>query len=375
MFNLWYSHNMRLAVQLQLQPTPEQADLLKQTLEAANAACNQISQVAWDLRSFKQFDIHRLTYHDIREQTGLSAQLVVRCIAKVADGYKLDKQTQRVFKPLGAVAFDERILSYKQSSVSIWTVGGRQTIPFVCGPRQRELLDRRVGESDLACVKGRWYLIPTAEVEEPSPIDVEGVLGIDLGIANIATDSDGETHTGAVVERIRKRRTGRRAAGQAVGTKSAKRRLKQLAGRQRRFQANENHRISKQVVAKAKHTKRAIALEELSGIRTRVRVRGTEQRARHSNWAFSQLRLFISYKAKLRGVPVEMIDPAYTSRTCAVCGCQDKCNRKTQALFCCISCGHSAPADWNAAVNIRERAAVNQPMASNLRIEAQAHEL
>ena len=173
---------MRLTVQLQLQPTPVQADLLNRTLQAANAACNQISQVAWDLRSFKQFDIHRLVYHDIREQTGLSAQLVVRCIAKVADGYKLDKQTQRVFKPLGAVAFDERILAYKLSSVSIWTVGGRQTIPFVCGPRQRELLDRRVGESDLACVKGRWYLIPTAEVEEPEPIDVEGVLGVDLGI-------------------------------------------------------------------------------------------------------------------------------------------------------------------------------------------------
>lgn len=366
---------MRLTVQLQLKPTPVQADLLNQTLQAANAACNQISQVAWDLRSFKQFDIHRLVYHDIREQTGLSAQLVVRCIAKVADGYKLDKQTQRVFKPLGAVAFDERILAYKLSSVSIWTVGGRQTIPFVCGPRQRELLDRRVGESDLACVKGRWYLIPTAEVEEPEPIDVEGVLGVDLGIVNIATDSDGETHTGQAVEQVRKRRANRRAALQAVGTKSAKRRLKQLAGRQRRFQANENHRISKHVVAKAKHTKRAIALEDLSGIRTRVRVRGTEQRARHSNWAFSQLRLFISYKAKLAGAPVELIDPAYTSRTCAICGCCDKRNRKTQALFCCISCGHSAPADCNAAVNIRNWAVVNQPMVSNLRVEAQAHAL
>lgn len=127
----------------------------------------------------------------------------------------------------------------------------------------RQLLDRRVGESDLACVKGRWYLIPTAEVEEPEPIDVEGVLGIDLGIVNIATDSDGETHTGAAVEQLRTRRASRRAALQAVGTKSAKRRLRQLAGCQRRFRSNENHRISKHVVAKAKHTKRAIALEDV----------------------------------------------------------------------------------------------------------------
>jgi len=319
--------------------------------------------------------MHRLSYHAMREQTGLSAQVVVRCIAKVADAYKLDQHTQRVFKPRGAIAFDDRILSYKSSSVSIWTVGGRQTIPFVCGPRQRVLLDRRVGESDLVWVKGQWYLISTAEVEEPEPIDIEGGLGIDLGIVNIATDSDGETHTGAAVERVRQRYARRRTALQAVGTKSAKRRLKQLAGRQARFQKNENHRISKHVVAKAKHTKRAIALEDLKGIGSRTRVRGPEQRARHSNWAFSQLRLFITYKAKLAGVTVGFINPAYTSRTCAVCGGCDKRNRKTQALFCCIVCGHVAPADVNAAVNIRNWAVVNQPMVSNLRVEAQAHVL
>ena len=102
----------------------------------------------------------------------------------------------------------------------------------------------------------------------------------------------------------------------------------------------------------------------VSGIRTRTRVRNPEQRARHMNWAFFQLRSFIDYKARRNGVPVGLINPAYTSRTCAVCGCCEKRNRKTQALFSCISCGHQAPADSNAAVNIRDWAGVNLPLVS-----------
>src|SRR5688572_17961966 len=131
---------MRLTIQLKLQPTLAQAAALKRTLAMANAACNTISQAAWDAQVFKQFAIHRLVYYVARETFGLSAQLVVRCIAKVADAYKLDRTTKRTFKPLGAVAFDDRMLAYKPSSVSIWTADGRQTIPFVCGPRQRDLL-------------------------------------------------------------------------------------------------------------------------------------------------------------------------------------------------------------------------------------------
>jgi IS605 OrfB family transposase len=182
------------------------------------------------------------------------------------------------------------------------------------------------------------------------------VLGLDLGIVTLATDSDGEAHSGEQVERKREWYARRRAALQAVGTKSAKRRLRQLSGRQRRFQRDTNHRISKRLVAKAERTKRAIALEELTHIRQRARARGPEQRARHSNWAFAQLRQFISYKARRAGVPVIAVDPRNTSRTCSACGQCKKANRRSQAEFCCVVCGHRAPADLNAAINIRNRA-------------------
>src|SRR5918911_3974533 len=160
---------MRLTAAIQLLPTPEQADALRRTLETANAACDYISQVAWESKTFRQFAIHKLTYQAARETFGLAAQLAVRCIGKVADAYKLDRKTQRTFQPYGALPYDDRILSFAlpNSSVSIWTLAGRQSIPFVCGDRQRELLATRRGETDLAFVHGSFYLFATCDVDDP----------------------------------------------------------------------------------------------------------------------------------------------------------------------------------------------------------------
>src|SRR5262249_50633574 len=144
-----------------------------------------------------------------------------------------------------------------------------------------------------SAVGGQFYLFASCEVDEPDPLDVEGMLGVDLDIVNLATDSDGETFSGERIEHRRQWYAKRRQALQKVGTRSAKRRLCQLKGRQRRFQKDSNHVISKRLVAKAERTNRGIALEDLRHIRARVRARGPGQRARHSNWAFAQLRHFI----------------------------------------------------------------------------------
>ena len=357
---------MKLTTQVKLLPTPEQAQLLQQTLEAANAACKAISEVAWTTKEFNQYKLHQALYLAIRQDFGLSAQLAVRCLGKVAASNKTDQQRRHRFQPAGAIPYDSRILAYRQPSgtVSIWTRAGRQEMAYVCGERQQELLKHQKGESDLWLHNGEFYLLASCEVAEQTAPDVASYLGVDGGIVNLATDSDGEVHRANHVNHVRYRHRRLRRKLQKKGTKSARRLLRRLAGKERRFAKDTNHCISKQLVTKAQGTKRGIALEDLQGIRDRLTVSKSQRVTLHS-WSFDDLQHKIKYKARLYGVKVVWVDPRNTSRTCPECACIDKRNRPSQALFKCVACGFSGHADHIAAVNISRRASVNKPYASD----------
>ena len=93
----------------------------------------------------------------------------MRCIAKVADARTTGSEGAAHVCPHGAVAYDDRILSYNRAgaAVSIWTLDGRQAIPFVCGERQRQLLATQRGESDLALVTG--HMVSVRDVRGGNP--------------------------------------------------------------------------------------------------------------------------------------------------------------------------------------------------------------
>ena len=353
---------MKLTAKVKLCPTAEQAILLKQTLERANRACNYISDRAWETKTFGQFAIHRLTYTENRTRFDLTAQVVVRCISKVADAYKLDRKHKRTFRPHGGIAYDNRILNWRMASstVSIWCLGGRQVVPFAAGPRQLELLAYQQGETDLVTIGGKWYLFGVCDIEEPTPLDIADVLGVDLGVTNIAADSDGNIYSSAQVNGLRARQRRLRQKLQAKSTRSAKRLLARRRQKESGFAKDINHVISKRIVVTAQGTGRGIALEDLSGIRDRVTVRRPQRATLHS-WSFFQLRQFVAYKAQRAGVPVYLVDPRNTSRTCPECGCIDQRNRPNQHTFSCVACGFSGLADHIAAVNISRRAIVNRP--------------
>jgi IS605 OrfB family transposase len=248
-------------------------------------------------------------------------------------------------------------------------LGGRIIVPFRYGAYQAARLDRIRGQCDLLYRDGTFYLACTVDAPEPTPDEASEYLGVDLGVVNLATTSDGEivNHgphiiVHAHINTARARYARLRAKLQKKRTKSAMRLLRKRSGRERRFARNTNHCISKALVSTAKGTGRGIALENLQNIRSRVNglSRSRRQRRVLNSWAFFQLRAFIAYKAQAAGVRLVLVNPAYTSQTCSHCGHCERANRKSQAKFLCVACGYACHADLNAAVNIG-RAAVIPP--------------
>lgn len=349
---------MKLTIQLQLLPTPSQATLLMDTMRIFNEAATFAAHRGFATGVFSQPSVHRLAYFEIRRRFQLSAQLAVRAIGKAVECFARDKTRCPIFRPEGSVTYDQRNMSFKGlDKVSLATIKGRETIDMVYGEYQSERFDRIKGQCDLVKRDGRFYLIATVDIQERPPVEVKDFVGVDLGIVHVATTDDGAEFSGKQVDIIRQRSARARKTYQRRNTRGSRRRLRKISGRQRRFQSHTNHVISKKIVAKALCEGKGLAIEELTGIRTRCEATVRKnQRSRLSNWSFSQLRMFLSYKSRLVGLPVIAVNPRDTSRMCSSCGHCDKRNRKNQGHFECLSCGFTINADQNGARNIRFRA-------------------
>lgn len=351
---------MKLTLQIKLLPSVEQADSLLATIKKCNAVCNEISETAWTEKVFNNFKLHKIVYHPTKAVSGLTAQALVRCISKVSDSYKLDKKTKRTFRPDGAITYDSRILSYGNNIVSIWSVGGRLKIPFVC--HNEKMFPHIKGEADLVMRKGKYFLFQTVEIPENAMKDVEEYIGVDFGLINIATLSTGEKMSGKEIEVYREKSRKIRSSLQSKGTKGCKKVLKRLSGKERRTASIVNHTIAKRIVAKALCEDKGIALENLKGIRNSANKKGKVFRSRVGKWNFADLRTKIEYKAKRAGIPVAIVKAAYTSQICSQC---HKVGSRNGESFKCPHCGYKAHADVNAAKNIG--GAVNHPKESNIR--------
>ena len=360
---------MKLVAPIKLAVSPEQKQLLLDTIRRVNEACDWLAGLAFEEKISNKILLQKLHYAELRSRFGLSSQMAVRAIAKVCEVYCRDRKIRPEFRPLGAVQYDQRIYSFRNGidQISILTLYGRIIVPVCVGDHQRDLLGNSRGQADLIYRNGKLFLYVSVEMKDETASAPNATLGVDLGIANISVDSDGEAYVGDQVKAVRDRYASLRQRLQAVGSKSAKRHLKKLSGKERRFQTIENHRVSKRIVAKARDTGRRIAIEDLGGIRDRVTVGSRRQRRSLHRWAFYQLRAFLTYKALRAGVVLIAVDPRNTSRTCPECGLVDKANRRTQAVFECIGCGFRGHADHVGARNIATRADVNQPIVSDVR--------
>ena len=304
------------------------------TLEVFAAACEWVNDnTPKDLTS--KTKMQKLVYNDVRARFGLSANLAIQALRRVCGNRKTARQKKRnvrKFRPT-SVSYDARIFSFRESdySVSLKLLENRVRFDLDIGNYQRGILKVQQPTSATLVKRrnGDYYIHINLDNETPKPITTKQVLGVDLGRTDIAYTSDGENWNGQQLGKIRNKYAWLRLALQkkaSLGTRSSRRRcrqlLKRLSGKEKRFQKHINHEISRSLVNKAVATSRAIALEDLTGIRERTnQLPRTKQERRQSNsWSFYMLRQLLTYKCILAGVPLIFVNPAYTSKSCYKCG-------------------------------------------------------
>jgi len=366
----------RRTVVCKINLTPIAANALKDTVEKYALACDAILAVAVREKTSNKVKLQHLVYHEIRNRFNLSANLTVRAIARVAWAIKAAKRKGRVvkkFKPT-SIDYDERIFAYRENegTVSLSTTRGRIHVPLILGQYQRDALRGKKPTAATLVYRDReWYIHIVVEDEPGQRSNPICAIGVDRGVYNIAVTSEGTFYSGRKAMHIREKFASRRRALQSLGTKGAKRALKRLSGRESRYIRDLNHRISKSIVAEAVRKNAVIKLEDLTGIRDRLKRFSRAWNRRVNAWAFRELETMIRYKAERAGVEIVSVPARDTSRECSKCGAVDE-NSRSGAHFKCVSCGYRLAADLNAAKTIStrqacvERAAVNRPMVAGL---------
>jgi putative transposase len=356
---------------------------LRDTLRQSTACFNAVCRYGWDNNQRNTIRLHHATYRGLRAaHPSLPAQLVVSARVKAAEVLRSAEERRKQGRPVScpqsplcSLRYDARSYWVKldQGVASLATTARRIQATFPLCWHYQQYAHNPTASADLCYDRktDTFFLHVVIVVQTPEMLACNGgVLGVDLGIIELATDSLGNAYSGEAIKSARRRYRRLRSQLQSKGTRSAKRHLKRIRRKVSRFTRDTNHVIAKALIHTASSARKAVALEELTGIRDRASLGfSREVRWLLGGWSFFQLRQFLTYKAQAAGVPVVLVDPRDTSRTCAACGYCDKANRKSQALFHCLVCGFACNADYNAARNIEARAALSdgllcQPAAS-----------
>ena len=365
------------------------------TLIAYRDACNYVSQYVFN-HDFvlKQSELQSALYHELREQFGLKSQMtqsVFKTVIaryktvqtqlrkqRVWDGYKKDNHGKEIpnyinkdliflwkpieFKRPQLDLVRNRDYSFKNNVLSMNTINGRIRVQ-IHGLLENPYFDGswNLGTGKVVRSGKHWFfhLAASKEVPDFELGRLKHVVGIDRGLRQILTtyDEKGQTRfvNGAFIAKKRNHYANLRARLQAKGTKSAKRRLRSLSGRESRWMSDANHQLSKTLVETyGKQT--LFVLEDLTGVTfDTVHSRRKEHRYEHHSWSFYDLEQKLRYKAHLNESEVVLVDAHYTSQRCPKCGSIDKSNRdKNIHQYSCSNCSYSSNDDRVGAMNIYE---------------------
>ncbi|MFC7072409.1 RNA-guided endonuclease InsQ/TnpB family protein [Halovenus rubra] len=354
-------------VPVKLDVPGERRDDLHQTIEQFNTAANYTIDHGSDDNGdliLNKSTIHDEVYHDLRDETDLPANLVVRAYSKAVEAMKStvaewEKGNNRPLPSFDepSAVYDKRTLTINDEYATLSTVNGRVKADFVLGEYQRSYLndddyEKRMGTLHYRPDEDAFYLHIVIQ-KEVDQRDGDRVLGVDLNLKNVAVTSTGRFFDGGELLWGQNHYFRVRWSLQDKGTRSARQALRRLSGRENRFVLNRLHTISRGIVEEAlQHDCSYIAVENLTHIRDRMDAHDDQLKRQMHNWAFRELQEQIAYKAAEYGIQVESVNPAFSSQTCSKCGHQSSTNRDSDGWFGCNECGYEVDGDYNAAKNV-----------------------
>ena len=393
--------NQVITAKLKLNLTAEQKTAVRDTALAYRDALNYASAIAFDNdKSSNGAKLQKLVYNNLRSDFKLGAQMACNVPRQVAATFKtlLTKvkqnneaikkgHTKKRFKGLDkAPRYSSRTVtlnyqrdySFKSDQcVSIGTLNGRIIVSYDGWNKHLDLIKTcpNIGAAKIVYQRSSktYYLMVSLEIELPDidPTTITRISGVDVGMRYLAVETDLNNKSAFYSGKASRHRANQyqkaRRTLQRKDTRSAKRRLIALSGRERRFIADVNHQMSKEIAK----PNSLIGLENLTGIRDRTKSKSgkkavgsndpTSKKQRRANrnrarWSFAELHSYIDYKANLVGSLATKVPAHYTSQSCPKCGHTSKANRPNKGLmFRCKCCGNELHADLVGARNIAMR--------------------
>ena len=360
------------------------------TMEQYRLACNYVSEYLFNNNfPLNKNEVQKVIYNTIREKFNLKSQMTISCIRSVIARYKTvktqmarrpykyqDQNTGEWYREVRDLTWLHKPISFNRPQVdlqrnrdwsylssgqlSINTLDGRVKVDPICRGFNQYLDGTwKFGLAKLLKSSGKWYLhiSATKEVTDFDKQAVKHVVGIDRGLRFLVTSYDEQGKTaffdGQAIMRKRAKYQKLRAILQAKGTKSAKRRLKKLSGRENRWISDVNHCLSKTLVQKY-GANTLFVLENLNGVSFERTDLPKALRNQNKSWAFYQLEQFLTYKAHLNNSEVVEVSAKYTSQRCPKCGVIKKDNRNHEKHeYYCTNCGYRSNDDRIGAMNIQ----------------------
>ncbi|KKN58806.1 hypothetical protein LCGC14_0548120 [marine sediment metagenome] len=342
-------------IKVKIKHNKELLDMSNTFLQAVQYSIDK----GFEAKVSNRFKLHHLVYKDLRQW--LPADFSCEAIAKASENLKAVKLKKKPIMKSCPISFNRNLFTFSFDKVRIATFTPRQrkNIAINIPEYYWKYLDWRY--QTLEIIKDRkgrlfFHITFSRDVNTTTSCRNEKIVGVDVGVNNLAVTSDGEVFSGYKTKIMQYQYLRKKL--QRKGTKSAKRKLKAISGRQKRYMRGVNHIISKEIVASAN----TIVLENLKGIRkSRNKYSGKRLNRWLNSWSFYQLQGFIKYKAEREGKRVIFVSPYMTSQTCSNCL---KIGSRYFDSFFCSHCGFSSQSDFNASCNLR-RLHVTKPNVSN----------